>query len=72
MSNGQQLPLFTSDVTQEVQIRMLSGGEQARIPSVTVMENFNRTVTEFGNEPALHQKVIVKVCFCWVLAVDLS
>lgn len=60
-ANNKTLPLFTSDVTQEVQIRQLSSEGQAAIPSVTVMENFDRTVKQYGNEPALHQKVLISV-----------
>lgn len=60
-SNNKDLPLSTSDVTQEVQIRMLSDIGQAAIPPVTVMQHFDERVRLMGDKPALHQKIIAKV-----------
>jgi hypothetical protein len=52
------LPLSTSDITQEVQVRQLTGaGSQATIPSTTIMQNFDECVKSMGDKPALHQKV---------------
>jgi hypothetical protein len=60
-TNSTGLPLFTSDVTQEVQIRHLSSDGPAALPTVTIMEQFARTVKKYKNEPALHQKVPIPV-----------
>jgi hypothetical protein len=61
-SNNNDLPLSTSDITQEVQIRQLSAaGEQAAIPPTTVMANFDKIVQSMGDKPALHQKVSASV-----------
>ena len=60
-SRNEDLPLSTSDVTQEVQIRMLSASGQAAIPPTTVMQNFDERVKLLGGKPALHQKIIAKV-----------
>ena len=49
------LPLSTSDVKQEVRIRMGTEGQSA-IPATTVMAGFDKTVAKMGDKPALHQK----------------
>lgn len=54
------LPLFTSDVKQEVAIRK-GDGDFYNIPSKTVMECFDETVAKHGSKPALHQKIPKKV-----------
>ena len=50
------LPISTSEVTQEVQVRMGTSG-QAAIPAKTIMENFDHVVKIHGDENALYQKV---------------
>jgi hypothetical protein len=50
----------TSDVTQEVVIRMGKEGIAASSPQ-TVMEVWDKAVKERGNLPALHHKVVKKV-----------
>jgi hypothetical protein len=57
MSNN---PIFTSDVTQAVKIRMGSEGMSA-IPARTLMENFDDIVERCGDRPALYQKVVKSV-----------
>jgi hypothetical protein len=49
------LPISTSEVTQEVKIRLGKDG-QAAIPPKTVMQNFDNVVAKYGNEKALFQK----------------
>ena len=51
------LPLSTSDVKQEVAIRMGKEGLAAEAPT-TVMKNFDAVVKKHGSKPALHQKVV--------------
>jgi hypothetical protein len=64
------LPLCTSDVTQEVAIRQKQGenGGFAKIPPLTVMQNFDAVVAKYGGKPALNQKIVRVVscfaCFC--------
>lgn len=53
------LPWRTSDIKQEVRIRMGEG--KASIPPTTVMELFDTTVLRFPDEPALYQKVLDSV-----------
>ncbi|GAX25843.1 long-chain-fatty-acid--CoA ligase ACSBG [Fistulifera solaris] len=48
------LPLYTSDIRQEVRIRM--GPGQASIPPMRVFDAFDQVVQEYGNEEALFQK----------------
>lgn len=55
-----QLPLFTSDLKQEVKIRLGEKG-YAALPPRTVMECFDIVVYRYGNEPALFQKRPVEV-----------
>jgi hypothetical protein len=55
-----ELPLSTSNVKQEVKIRMGKDG-QAAIPARTVMQNFDEVVKNHGDKPALHQKVMKPV-----------
>ena len=49
------LPFATSEISQEVKIRMGKDGLAAEKPT-TVMQNFDRTVKELGDSPALYQK----------------
>lgn len=49
------LPVSTSDLTQEVQIRS-STQTQGQLPPKTIMQHFNASVEQFGNSPALHYK----------------
>jgi hypothetical protein len=51
------LPLCTSDVTQEVAIRQTKDGF-AKIPPLTVMQNFDAVVAKYGGKPALNQKIV--------------
>jgi hypothetical protein len=62
-ANTTDLPLFTADVTQEVRIRQLSSDGPAALPAITVLQQFDRTVKKYENEPALHQKVPIPVRF---------
>jgi hypothetical protein len=55
-----ELPLSTSNVKQEVKIRMGKDGQAAN-PARTVMQNFDDTVKNHGDKPALHQKVMKPV-----------
>lgn len=48
-------PLSTSDIKQEVAIRMGAGLAGAK--PVTVMEQWDRVVSNYGDKAALHQKV---------------
>jgi hypothetical protein len=48
------LPFYTSDIRQEVRIRM--GPGQASIPPMRVFDAFDRVVQTYGNEEALFQK----------------
>ena len=52
------LPLFTSDIRQEVKIRMGKDGIAA-LPSKTIMQSFDEIVKTHANKPALHQKKMV-------------
>lgn len=52
------LPLSTSDLRQEIKIRMGAEGTAA-LPPKTVMQNFDEIVKSCGDKPALHQKKIV-------------
>lgn len=55
MGGENELPIFTSDVTQEVRIRM--GTErQAAMPPTTVMHNWNSICQRLGDHPAIFQK----------------
>ena len=54
------IPLSTSDVKQEVAIRK-GDGDFYNLPALTVMECFDATVKKYGDKPALHQKIPVKV-----------
>lgn len=49
------LPFFTSELSQEVQVRRAEEGIAA-VPAKTVLEVFDATVTRVGNKPALFQK----------------
>ena len=51
------LPYATSDVKQEVKIRMLGSGIAAEKPT-TVMAKFDEVVKNHGSKPALHQKIV--------------
>ena len=55
------LPYSTSDIKQEVKIRMLSESGQAALPPTTVMAFFDERVKEMGDKPALHYKDIQQV-----------
>jgi len=55
------LPLSTSDIKQEVQIRKLAKSGQAALPPTTVMANWDERVREMGDKPALHAKILVEV-----------
>jgi len=55
------LPLSTSDIKQEVKIRMLSESGQAALPPTTVMAHFNERVKAMGDKPALHAKILKDV-----------
>jgi len=61
------LPVSTSDVTQEVRIVKGLGGPSKRgdAEPKTIMENFDKAVSKFGNKPALHQKRIHPVRWCF-------
>jgi hypothetical protein len=59
-------PLRTSDVTQEVAIRMGKQGIAAA-PAQTVMNFWDDAVKVRGDRPALHQQVVKKV---WVAALN--
>jgi len=52
-----ELPISTADVSQEVKIRMGESG-QAALPPTTVMIKFDSIVEKYGDQPALHQKVL--------------
>lgn len=52
-----ELPLSTSDVRQEVQIRILSKEGQAALPPTTIMAHWDERVSLMGDKPALHAKV---------------
>lgn len=54
--HNEALPVSTSDLTQEVQIRS-STQTQGQLPPKTIMEHFNASVEQYGNSPALHYKV---------------
>lgn len=54
-----ELPLSTSDVNQEVKIRLGEG--QAGLPPKTVMACFDEIVERIGDRPALNQKKPVEV-----------
>jgi hypothetical protein len=54
------LTLSTSNVTQEVKVRMGREGHSA-IPATTVMQNWDTIVKKHGGKPALYQKVIQPV-----------
>lgn len=56
MSSNDELPLFTSNISQEVKIRMGEAG-QASLPPKTVMHSFDSVCSRFGELPALHQKI---------------
>ena len=56
-----ELPFFTSDIKQEVKLRMTSEGAGSWKPK-TVMEVFNDTVARVGDKPALYQKRPEEVC----------
>ena len=57
----ESLPMSTADLTQLVRIRMQDDGLASAAPK-TVMEVFDTTVKKFPDKPALHQKVVKKVC----------
>jgi long-chain-fatty-acid--CoA ligase ACSBG len=54
-SSNDSLPLSTSDIRQEVKIRMGSEGVAA-LPPKTVLQNFDEIVKTNGDKPALHQQ----------------
>jgi hypothetical protein len=54
------LPLSTSDVKQEVKIRLGKEG-QAALPPKTVLQCFDEIVERLGSEPALFQKRLIEV-----------
>jgi hypothetical protein len=54
------LPLCTSDVKQEVKIRLGKEG-QAALPPKTVLQCFDDIVERLGREPALFQKRPIEV-----------
>jgi len=62
MSSSSDLPLSTSDIKQEVQIRKLAKSGQAALPPTTVMANWDERVREMGDKPALHAKILEEVC----------
>ena len=49
------LPLSTSEVSQEVQVRMGKTGLASEKP-MTVLQNFDAVVAKHGDKPALYQK----------------
>lgn len=49
------LPISTSELKQEVSIRLGTDGQAANPPK-TVMRNFDDVVSKFGDEKALFQK----------------
>ena len=54
MSNSK--PLSTSELTQEVAIRQLSGDGMAALPAVTVFDHFQATLDKNATKNALHVK----------------
>ena len=66
MTSGDNLPISTSDVKQEVRIRMGKDGQSA-ISTKTVMLSFDDIVKSKGSKPALYQKAVVdgKVANTW-------
>jgi long-chain-fatty-acid--CoA ligase ACSBG len=54
-SNGTSLPLSTSDLKQEVRLRLESEGH-ASLPPETVLHMLDATVARCGDKPALSQK----------------
>jgi hypothetical protein len=52
------LPLTTSDVTQEVAIRMGEQKTLAGLPSTTILDNWKAIAAKCGDNPALHQKIV--------------
>lgn len=50
-----EVPFATSDVKQEVKIRLGESGAAA-IEPMTVMQMLENVVTKHGSKPALHQK----------------
>ncbi|GKY95050.1 decanoate-CoA ligase [Mayamaea pseudoterrestris] len=52
-----ELPLSTSDIRQEVKIRLGMNGIAA-LPPKTIMQSFDATVKLNGDKPALHQKKV--------------
>lgn len=53
-------PLATSELKQQVRIRLGANGTAARLPE-TVLEAFHRTVSRIPNTTALYQKRPKKV-----------
>ena len=55
----ESLPLFTTDRTQPVRLRM--GENEAGDKPLTVMEVFQKTAKRYASQPALHQKIVAEV-----------
>lgn len=54
-SSNNNLPLSTTDLQEEVKIRMGTSGAAA-LPPKTVLQVFQATVEKLGDAPALYQK----------------
>ena len=59
--SSSDLPLATSEIQQEVQIRRLATTGQAALPPATVMQHWEERVRAMGDKPALHAKIIPNV-----------
>ena len=57
--DSSSLPYSTSKKNQPVRIRL--GDGLAADEPLTIVQQFDNIVAEFGDKPALHQKVLTKV-----------
>jgi hypothetical protein len=55
------LPVSTSDLIQEVSIRLTHNDGIVAIPPRTVMQVFDETAQKYASKPAFHQKVLKPV-----------